>query len=183
MDNTTYYAVAACLSAAALLVSAVNLFILLRDRRERLNVSACYIGQAGGIKIIRPERVLGTRDRTKTKAGLLIRNRSSQPCTIDSVAIEDRAFFGFGPPKNLHEIVGEFAPAEFPQVVPGKSSCVFSFNPDELATRQESFLRVTLVDGGWYGVKIGKAFNIGKDGGPAQLNALEKIYALCRSNR
>jgi hypothetical protein len=152
MDKDTYYLFAVVLSGASSLISAINLFLFLRDRNFRTRCNPCFVSKAGSNEIFsEPGMSIDPITSAKGRAAILIHNDSMSPCTVQSITIRPlkRPFMklisrlGEGAPME-----GQFTPQQFPQVIKGREVCVFTFNPDQIRSNQFGQINVNFVGGG-----------------------------------
>jgi hypothetical protein len=151
MDKDTYYVLAILLSCVSSLASAVNLFLLLRDRAFRPKCISSFVSKVGSSDaFLDSSRAINPATSGQGRAAIVIYNDSTSSCTVQSIIVRPmikprmKVFYRLGTGFPLE---GQFSPAQFPQTIKGREVAVFSFSPDQISLNRFGELNVHFVGG------------------------------------
>lgn len=158
MNNSTYYILAVIISSISSLISAFNLFLLLRDRRFRVKCIPCFVSQSGSTEVITaPQNATDRKLKSTGRAGIIIYNASTLPCTVEGVSIGNRPrwFFKSGLETPID---GGFQPHTFPQTIKSREVCVFTFSPDHVLSHKFGKINLRFVGGGFARIDVASTY-------------------------
>ncbi|WP_156917698.1 hypothetical protein [Salinarimonas rosea] len=147
MTQEVYYIAAAFIASVSLLISAVNMSVILRDRRRRPILQLVFAeAQAKVNRVLLLDENIGRDKKSYFRPALLITNRCSVTQTV--VAVRARgALFAILRDNIQRTISGQFHPDEKLQAIKPGEVCLFTFNTRELNLERDKYLEVIFADG------------------------------------
>ena len=162
MDKDTYYVFAIILASASSLISAISLFLVLRDRSFRTRCIPAFVSRIGSSDVfLDPRMAADPTTQAQGRAAILICNDSMSLCTLEAITLRPmvkplmKVFFQLG---ESIPIEGQFAPANFPQTIKGREVSVFTFNPSHIGTNKFGEINIKFVGGRCLKLDIATSF-------------------------
>lgn len=157
MDRELYYLFALVLASLGTLISAVNMWIVLKDRLWKVSLFPHFVsGVDTHMRIFSVSHVGGESQWSKYRAAIGIYNQGGVSCVVQSVEVQKRnSVFS----KYTEETIeGSYMPSEIPSVIPSKGYLIFYFNPNILNANKVSRIAIKFANGKVKKLKISRFY-------------------------